>query len=714
MRRVRRAWGLAGSVCALALALNNAPAVAGTFTVQLCGQQDRASDGLPFGDVDPGPGGSKTQDCDAGGTGLLLTAGSSGMPAGATGSVSLRPADGGRITRATLWHESTIADDRFDVQLLSYGDGGPSPIDSATGTGGGIGGADQAVIGPVSSTYDFAGAPVSHIDYLLHCLASDGCFGGTPASLRLYAARLTIDDGSAPVIDVISSPSTATGKVTTFVRAHDTVGGIKAVRLFGGYGGPELGEVTVPCDYRSVRPCPTSTDVGISWESSALDDGSVRLVVQAIDAGGNQASDALNSSVDDRPPILTNPPRIQEARPFVGLPTHLDPGSTKDPVGRWTVTWFRCADATLAACVPRPSGGISDPYVPSEADQGGRLRARVTYVDAAGQIDAFTDPTDPVPLAAPYVLRPPSILGGDLSPQIGTRLTVDPGRWTVDNPRFSYQWLRCLAICVPVPQASTGSYIVTASDFGSELSVLITACNVEGRCTDSPPLRTGTVVKEEQLRPLVAPTVAGDVAVGGELEATPGTWTSANPHISWAWKRCTTDGSSCRPIGGARGATYRVASADHGRQLAAEVTATYGGQHFSLLTGRVGPVPTRQATLLPRPFVLLGDDVTGRAGRALHTLGGLRIRRLIPGSTVVFTCRHRCRHPTTLTRHVRGTTIKLRLPDLELTNGAQVDIAVSHPGRIGRVWRFRVRGETFEPHLLCIDSRGEVTGCDAA
>lgn len=71
----------------------------------------------------------------------------------------------------------------------------------------------------------------------------------------------------------------------------------------------------------------------------------------------------------------------------------------------------------------------------------------------------------------------PTVVG---TPQQGQTLTADPGHWAGGPDSFAYQWNRCAAAgtpCVPIPGATAQTYVPTAADSGSRLSVTVTASN---------------------------------------------------------------------------------------------------------------------------------------------------------------------------------------------------------------------------------------------
>jgi len=78
---------------------------------------------------------------------------------------------------------------------------------------------------------------------------------------------------------------------------------------------------------------------------------------------------------------------------------------------------------------------------------------------------------------APASVSPPTIAG---TPQQGQTLTASPGTWTADDATFAYQWQHCDAAganCVAIAGATAQTYVVSSTDVGATLRVVVTASN---------------------------------------------------------------------------------------------------------------------------------------------------------------------------------------------------------------------------------------------
>ena len=95
------------------------------------------------------------------------------------------------------------------------------------------------------------------------------------------------------------------------------------------------------------------------------------------------------------------------------------------------------------------------------------------------------------------------------------------------------------------------------------------------------------------------PNASADPHPGDELTSGAGTWSGSPTSYAYQWLRCGADGSGCADIGGATGATYRLAEADLGRSIRLRVRATNAGG----TSGPADSVATKPVTPVPQPLV---------------------------------------------------------------------------------------------------------------
>lgn len=88
-----------------------------------------------------------------------------------------------------------------------------------------------------------------------------------------------------------------------------------------------------------------------------------------------------------------------------------------------------------------------------------------------------------------------------------------------------------------------------------------------------------------------APTISGNAVVGEVLTANGGSWSGSPTSYGFQWMRCDASGGGCGAITGAAGQTYTVQSADVGKTVRVNVTATNA-------SGTGGPVLSGQTAVV--------------------------------------------------------------------------------------------------------------------
>jgi Ca2+-binding RTX toxin-like protein len=246
----------------------------------------------------------------------------------------------------------------------------------------------------------------------------------------------------------------------------------------------------------------------------------------------------------------------------------------------YTYQWKRCdpADPHNGQCIDI-AGAKSSFYTPVAADYGRRLRVQVTATNSQGTASQNSDVTAPVTADAPHLSVTPQIYGQNT---VDETLSVTPGTWDGSNPLvFTYSWRRCNApgdipSCVPIPGATTSSYIATTADIGSTLRVWITGTNPAGTDTGITN-HTYPVVDKQHFSPstIAAPAIVGTLAIGRQLTGSMGTFDGDTPiATTFVWQRCDATGSACHTIAGAKKVVYHPSAVDLGSTLRLSVTAT--------------------------------------------------------------------------------------------------------------------------------------------
>ena len=334
-------------------------------------------------------------------------------------------------------------------------------------------------------------------------------------------------------------------------------------------------------------------------------------------------------------------------------------------------TWCEPSDPLNGSCFPIPNATSSFLLVPASV-YGKRLRIRITATNGGGTAHASSAATDVVGAIAPRLRRTPPIEGANV---VGQLLRVGTGTWDgAPVPAIAYEWRRCdpygtPETCVPIPGATTSTYIPVPDDIGAALRVYLTGSNLAGSDTEYTN-HTYPIVDRQHFAPseLAPPEISGSTGVGVLLTATDASFQGDEPMTSAVqWQRCDATGSSCRAIQGATTLKYTPTAADVGSTLRVVVTASnaYGkGESTSPVTEAVsGAYPHRPGSritgtaaadyLIGTPYddVILGgggndtlvgnggyDRIEGGAGNDVITVAGPGGSRVDagPGSDTVY------------------------------------------------------------------------------
>lgn len=224
------------------------------------------------------------------------------------------------------------------------------------------------------------------------------------------------------------------------------------------------------------------------------------------------------------------------------------------------------------------TGATSRTYTATSADAGATLTVQVTG-RKSGMLDGTAVSAETAQVVLPSIAisaRP--VIGG--TPQVGRALTVDLGTVSPLDATPHYQWLKDGVV---IPGATSLSYTPSASDVGSALTFTHSATKKDWADASTTSTATARVVAAdsvpttptpsptpttEPIESVDRPTLTGTPTVGQVLTASPGTWSPLDVTPQYAWLR---DGT---PIAGATDSSYRLVSADAGREISVRVTVS--------------------------------------------------------------------------------------------------------------------------------------------
>ncbi len=291
-------------------------------------------------------------------------------------------------------------------------------------------------------------------------------------------------------------------------------------------------------------------------------------VVQAADAGS-----ALKVQVTGTKALYTPTSRSSAntatvpllaltATPVPTITGKLAPGQvlTAAP-GKWTPTgvafsyqWYRGTDPIEKA--------TKQTYTVTAADGGAKLSVTVTGTKVGyTKVSKKSAATAVVPKA--MTTAKPTITG---SAKVGARLTAKAGAWQPAEAKLTYQWYRG---STAIAKATTSTYVVTAADAGKTVTVKVTGTQSGYVTTTVAATATAKVGKGTITSSGVK--ITGTAKVGKKLTASPGTWGPSGVKLSYRWYRGST------AISGATASSYKLTSADRGKQITVKVKGTKSG-----------------------------------------------------------------------------------------------------------------------------------------
>jgi alpha-tubulin suppressor-like RCC1 family protein len=339
----------------------------------------------------------------------------------------------------------------------------------------------------------------------------------------------------------------------------------------------------------SAQPV-TSGTATLSTSTLAVGDHSITAVFTPTDTTTYAGSTSAAKTVTIAAATLTKGTPTITGTAQVGSQVTANAGTWTSGT-TFTYQWLRGGTAI--------SGATASTYTPVAADAGTQLSVTVT-----GSLTGYT-PASATSAAvsvagATLTKGTPTITG---TPAVGTQLTANTGTWT-SGTTFTYQWLRG---STAISGATSATYTPVVADAGTQLTVTVTG-SLTGYTTASATSAAVTVPAATLTKG--TPTINGTPAIGTQLTANTGTWTSGTT-FTYQWLRGGT------AISGATSATYTPVAADGGTQLTVTVTGSLTGYTTASATSAAVTVPlgtltTATPTISGTPKV--GATLTAAAG----------------------------------------------------------------------------------------------------
>jgi hypothetical protein len=204
------------------------------------------------------------------------------------------------------------------------------------------------------------------------------------------------------------------------------------------------------------------------------------LVTAAALVGVARSSGELAQAASQAVPSNTSPPTITGI-PERGQSLVADPGTWSDSPTSFGYQWQRCDTQVEGTCADIP-GETTNARTLVQDDVGHYIRVKVRATNGDGtSIFVSSAMTEQIRQAqTPASARLPAISG---TAREGETLTADRGEWSNNPTSFAYQWQRCNAdgaSCSSIAGETSNARVLTGSDVGHRLRVVVTASNVAG------------------------------------------------------------------------------------------------------------------------------------------------------------------------------------------------------------------------------------------
>ena len=337
MRAQGRVWG-AVVACVVLAGVVAAPAHAGSYTHVVCadaatGRGVDADGRLPSGITSTsahtvGADAATATRCSGSAgasTGVPVHVGIaySGTDLSGNGTLIYRPAPDTTIRATTLWMAGRNGPPEDHTSISLHGGdppqwvyGPPVPLFCGWFQNPCAGFGDLSSPFAAGNRVEFGGVPANGFYLTLGCDAPDANYGCTfgPQEVRLFGARVVLDDTSNPVPTTVSGTLATeprlSGPLDVTLNASDTGAGVYRVlvlvddrvaasNVIDGNGGA-CADVNPansdPYEFGSQTPCKRAAGGTFAFDSSQLPDGAHNLKVQVEDGAGN-ATTVINRAV---------------------------------------------------------------------------------------------------------------------------------------------------------------------------------------------------------------------------------------------------------------------------------------------------------------------------------------------------------------------------------------------------------------------------------
>jgi len=377
------------------------------------------------------------------------------------------------------------------------------------------------------------------------------------------AAKKSGEQTSLPTAAVVSGVPTVTSAIISTSQPYWTGNRLTAKAQVNENGGgvPEL-------SYQWKRGNSVIPRATFSYYTPGLADlGSQISVTITATNWRNKSASKISSptpGISTGVPEVTSATLTKTAAVLVGDVIHVSAGVLHNGAinVNKTYQWKRDGVAIV--------GATSDSYILQNADIGKRVSAQVNATneqDSSRKGSRESNVTDAVKSGIPEVTSASVVSSGELV--VGQTATAS---WSIKEnggglANATFQWKRD---GIAITNATNAKYRLQTADIGRQMSVLVTATNAKYKSGSKESARTNRVESGVPDVTGVSISKTSNLRIGDNLTATATVAQNSGGAVtlSYQWKR---DGVN---ISGTNSSGYRVQSADAGKQISVNITAT--------------------------------------------------------------------------------------------------------------------------------------------
>ncbi len=333
--------------------------------------------------------------------------------------------------------------------------------------------------------------------------------------------------------------------------------------------------------------------------------------------------------------------------------------------------------------------------------QAGVYQATVATTDGAGNqghgniaitVNPASQPGAPGNTGSPTITGTTTV-GHTLAATttVGHTLAATTGSWSGSPTSFAYQRQLCDetgANCSNISGATANTHLLTATEAGHTLRIVVKATNAKGTGQGSSE-QTAVIAPPSAGLPsnTALPVISGTATPGQTLRSTTGSWTGSPTSYVYQWQSCDAAGANCANIAGATGNSRLLGTTDVGHTLRLVVTATNSAgstpansDHTAVVsTGTQPGGPPHLSGEIPGSTFHANQGVMLKLTLSNQATIVVQVAKLLSGRKVKNTCRANAKKGKRCTSYVSKT--RLTIKGIAGPNHIKLNTRTYAPGR---------------------------------